>query len=91
MPYSISPTRQESAVSLHLGLYYGFDWAAMVLTLLAIYMLGDKQRLGFVVMMAGNVSWVVVGILAESLAMILANLVFGAMNVRGLIKWSRET
>jgi hypothetical protein len=31
-----------------------------------------------------------VGILAESMAMILANLVFGAMNVRGLLKWSRE-
>jgi hypothetical protein len=77
-------------VSLHLDLYYGFDWAAMLLTLLAIYMLGDKRRLGFVVMIVGNLSWVVVGVLAESLAMIVANLIFGAMNVRGIVKWTRE-
>jgi hypothetical protein len=75
---------------LHLDLYYGFDWAAMALTLLAIYMLGDKRRMGFVIMIIGNLSWVVVGILADSLAMILANLIFGAMNVRGIVKWSRE-
>jgi hypothetical protein len=77
-------------VSLELDLYYGLDWLAMFLTLFAIYLLGNKRRLGFVVMIAGNLSWIAMGVLAESIAMIVANFVFGVMNVRGIIKWSQE-
>ncbi len=70
--------------------YYGVDWAAMALTLVAIYLLGDRRRMGFVLMILGNACWVVLGVLTGSLAMILANLVFAGMNVRGLVKWSAD-
>jgi hypothetical protein len=38
--------------------YYGIDWLAMLLTVLAIYLLGNKARYGFVLMILGNVCWV---------------------------------
>jgi hypothetical protein len=34
--------------------YLGLDWLAMGLTFAAIYLLGNKSRKGFIVMMIGN-------------------------------------
>jgi len=70
--------------------YYGFDWVAMVLTFTAIYYIGNKNRLGLMLMMVGNICWTIVGIQANSLAMILANVAFFIMNVRAVYKWSYE-
>ena len=71
--------------------YLGLDWLAMCLTFFAIYLLGNKNRLGFAVMIAGNVCWSTVGLWAHSYAMVLANIGFVVMNVRGISKWSRQT
>ncbi|MDP2571784.1 PnuC protein [Vibrio penaeicida] len=70
---------------------YGIDWLAMVLTFLAIWQIGNKNRIGFMLMMCGNSSWVVVGYLTDSLAMIIANIIFFSMNLRAIIKWSRSS
>lgn len=68
--------------------YYAIDWLAMTLTFIAIYLLGNKSRLGFVLMSGGNCCWAVVGLLTGSLAMLIANLVFLVMNVRAWVKWT---
>ncbi len=68
--------------------YYGIDWIAMLFTFAAIYLLGNKSRTGFVTMMCGNTCWVIVGVLTSSIAMIIANAVFFAMNARGWFRWS---
>ena len=68
--------------------YNGVDWIAMCLTFLAIYLLGNKSRIGFVIMMLGNLLWCFIGLRAESHAMIIANLGFFSMNVRGFLKWA---
>jgi len=68
--------------------YDGVDWIAMSLTFAAIYLLGNKSRIGFVVMMLENLLWCVIGLRAGSYAMIIANLGFFSMNVRGFIKWA---
>jgi hypothetical protein len=68
--------------------YYGIDWVAMLLTFVAIYLLGNKSRNGFATMMCGNTCWVVVGVLTGSVAMIAANAVFLAMNARGWFRWA---
>ena len=68
--------------------YYGVDWIAMCLTFSAIYLLGNKSRLGFIVMMVGNLLWCCIGLWSESYAMIIANLGFFSMNVRGFVKWT---
>lgn len=71
-----------------LSQYLGLDWLAMCLTFGAIYLLGNRSRAGFVVMMAGNLCWSVIGIWAGSYAMVLANVGFFAMNLRGFLKWA---
>lgn len=69
--------------------HYGLDWIAMVLTFFAIYSLGNKRRYGFVIMMLGNTCWMILGLKFQSLGMILANGIFFAMNLRGVILWKR--
>ncbi len=68
--------------------YLGVDWIAMCLTFSAIYLLGNRSRMGFVVMMAGNLCWTAIGVWAGSYAMVIANLGFFSMNVRGFRKWT---
>jgi len=68
--------------------YLGLDWLAMALTFTAIYLLGNKSRIGFAVMMVGNLCWAAIGLWAHSYAMVLANLGFFSMNVRGYLKWA---
>ncbi len=67
--------------------YAGVDWSTMAFTFLALYLLGNKSRSGFAVMMCGNACWIVVGILTASIALIIANAVFFLMNVRGWFRW----
>jgi nicotinamide riboside transporter PnuC len=73
-----------------LSQYHGIDWLAMCLTFAAIYLLGSKRRSGFVLMIAGNFLWCAIGTWAHSYAMIVANLGFLAMNIRGFAKWTNS-
>jgi len=68
--------------------YFGIDWLAMCFTLTAIYFLGNKSRKGFVFMMLGNLCWSATGVWAHSYAMVIANVGFFSMNVRGYMRWS---
>ena len=68
--------------------YMGVDWAAMLLTMISIYYIGNKEKIGFILMIIANVFWTILGWQTGSGAMILANVVFMGMNVRALYKWS---
>jgi len=70
--------------------YLGIDWLAMLLTFLAIWQIGDKNKIGFMIMICANVSWLAVGYLSTSIAMIIANAVLIVMNVIAIIKWSKD-
>ena len=70
--------------------YYGVDWLAMVLTFVAIWQIGNKNKVGFMLMMCGNTSWVIVGVFTESVAMVIANIIFFSMNIRAFLKWGKH-
>ncbi len=70
--------------------YYGVDWIAVVFTMVAIIKLGSKKKSGFVLMMVGNMAWIAFGIISRSAATIVANVVFLGLNLRGLIRWTKE-
>lgn len=70
-----------------LFLHYGVDWVAIVLTLIALYRLGNKKRDGFVYGMASNLAWVAFAVLVMSVAALLANVLFIVMNFRGWYRW----
>ncbi len=69
--------------------YFGVDWLAMALTFIALWQIGNKNKVGFLIMMCGNLCWVSIGAMSQSIAMILANIVFFSMNVRAIWKWHR--
>lgn len=70
--------------------YLGIDWLAMLLTFLAIWQIGNKKKIGFMIMICANFSWIAVGYLSESIAMIIANAVLIVMNIIAIIKWSKD-
>lgn len=67
--------------------YLLFDWAAMITTFIAVYLLGNHNRWGFLVFVVSNICWVVVGVLAGSHPMIWGNAIFVVVNVRGWLRW----
>ena len=69
---------------------HGLDWLAMVLSLLALMLLGKRNRFGFISFMVANVSWIAAGILLNNLAICIGNLAFLIYNLRGFTVWSRE-
>jgi hypothetical protein len=70
--------------------YYGLDWLAMATSLFAVYLIGNKNRLGFLSYIIANSLWIYLGIFKmQSLGISVGNVFFLAMNFRGFIKWKK--
>lgn len=70
--------------------YYALDWLAMGLSLLAVYLLGNKNKLGFVSFILANMLWTILGFtLINSLGIAIGNLIFLVMNIRGFMSWNK--
>lgn len=67
--------------------YYGIDWLASCLSVLMIYFLGNKTRIGFFFGISANLSWLVFAVMASSPPIFISNSIFLALNTRGLGKW----
>jgi hypothetical protein len=70
--------------------YYCIDWIAMVLNATSIYLLGKKRKLGFSLGIIANSAWIVFGVLAHSVATVVACSIFVALNMRGWWNWTKE-
>ena len=70
--------------------YYGIDWTAMVMTCCFLYYVGEEKRSGFVFGILASIAWLAFGILAESIANVIANLIFITLNARGYLKWKKK-
>ena len=70
--------------------YYGIDWLATVCGLTGVYLIGSKNRYGFIVMMMASLSWMTVGFMIGSLALIIGSMFFFGLHVRGWLKWRRD-
>ncbi|HEX8737438.1 MAG TPA: nicotinamide mononucleotide transporter [Pyrinomonadaceae bacterium] len=71
--------------------YYGIDWLATVCGLTGVYLLGNKNKYGFVFFMLASLSWLTFGILTGSIAMSIGSLIFFTMHLRGWLNWNRES
>jgi len=67
--------------------YHGIDWIAIIMTFLTLYYLGEKRRFGFVFGILASIAWLIFGILVDSIANIVANVIFIALNLRGYLNW----
>jgi hypothetical protein len=71
--------------------YYTLDWLAMALSLLAVYLLGNKNKLGFISFSIANTLWVFLGFfLMNSLSIAIGNSMFLVMNIRGFFSWNKK-
>jgi len=69
--------------------YYCIDWIAMVLNAASIYLLGKKSKPGFLLGILANSAWIAFGVLAHSMATVVACSIFVALNIKGWWNWSR--
>ena len=68
--------------------YYFVDWIGMILSLVSVYMLGNKQRLGFLLFAFSNLIFIFLGLTwMESIGMAVGNVVFMILNIRGYVSW----
>ena len=70
--------------------YYGIDWLATACGLTGVFLLGNKNKYGFLIFMMASASWITFGILVGSYAVILGSSVFLIMHFRGWLKWNRD-
>ena len=70
--------------------YYGIDWLATVCGVSGVYLLGNKNKFGFILFMAASLSWTVVGLFVGSWAMITGSSVFFILHLRGFLSWRKS-
>jgi hypothetical protein len=75
---------------MNLFKYYGLDIIGMALILSSIYFIGSKKRLGFILGVIGNLSWLSFGIVTESVPVIFTNVILVLLNIRGYINWKKN-
>ena len=59
----------------------------MVLAAVSLYYLAKHRKRGFVIGLACNACWLAFGIMTESVANILANLIYAGFNIHGWKRW----
>jgi hypothetical protein len=70
--------------------YYGLDWMAMILSVAAMILLGNKVKWGFVFFLIANLTWIALSVLLlNSWAIAIGNSIFLITNLRGFIKWNK--
>lgn len=68
--------------------FYGIDWLATACGLLGVYLLGNKNKVGFALFMIASASWVTFGFLTHSVAVVIGSSIFFLMHLRGFIRWT---
>jgi len=70
--------------------FYGIDWLATACGLTGVYLIGNRNRLGFLVMMVASISWFTVGVIIGSLPLMLGSIVFFCLHFRGYRRWQKQ-
>jgi len=71
--------------------HYGVDWCAIALSLYSAYLLGNKEKFGFILFAASNILWIILGVFfMSSYGMALGNFIFFLINIRGYLNWCKE-
>jgi nicotinamide riboside transporter PnuC len=73
-----------------LGSYYGADWLGMAGSVVGLWYLSQRRKLGFFLAALGSLGWLVCSILIESLPGMVANFIYIALNVRGWNAWKKS-
>jgi hypothetical protein len=72
---------------LQLDRYLGFDLASAACGLAGLYLLGNRNRKGFILCIAASAFGIVFGALAQSLPLVLLHATLIVVNLRGYRRW----
>jgi hypothetical protein len=75
---------------LQLDRYLGFDLVSAACGLAGMYLLGNRNRKGFLLCIAASAFGIVFGALAQSLPLLLLHVILLAVNLRGFQKWQLQ-
>ena len=75
---------------MNLFQYFGIDWFATACGLMAVALLGNKNKFGFLIFMMARLSWITFGLIVGSYAIVLGSSIFFVMHFRGFLKWRRD-
>jgi hypothetical protein len=71
--------------------YYGTDYLAAACVIVAMVLLGDRKRTGFLLYMLATCFAMVFAVLAHSFPIIVTNGIVFGLNLRGFLKWRQAT
>jgi 4-amino-4-deoxy-L-arabinose transferase-like glycosyltransferase len=67
--------------------YYGTDYMAAACVIVAMVLLGDRRRAGFLLYMLATCFAMAFAIMAHSFPIIVTNGIVFGLNLRGFLKW----
>lgn len=66
------------------------DWVGTAFTLSGLWLIGNRNRTGFLVGIIGCIFWAVFGMERSILSITVVNVIFIFVNARGWLRWSGE-
>jgi len=66
------------------------SYLAAIFEILGAWMVGNRQRHGFLIFMIGNVLWFMLGIKTEEYGLNLVAVVFFMINIRNYRLWRKD-
>lgn len=64
------------------------DWVILVINIVSYYLIGNKNKFGFALGVVGCViSIIIFSTIFFSYPLVIMNVSFGVLNIRGYIKW----
>ena len=73
-----------------LSKYYGFDIIKAIGVVLGIYLIGKKQRFGFIANAIGSAAGLVYRVMTDSVAIIILNVLLIILNTKGFFTWKNS-
>jgi hypothetical protein len=68
---------------------YNIDWIILIFNLYAYYLIGKKNKLGFIIGTLGSILGIILFIIIPSIPMIIMNAAFLVLNIINYIKWRK--
>jgi hypothetical protein len=75
---------------LQLDRYLGFDLVSAGCGLAGLYLLGNRNRYGFLLCFVASAFGIVFGALAQSVPLLLLHVILLFVNLRGFLRWKAQ-
>jgi len=67
-----------------------FSFILSALSLLSLWLMGNKNKLGIVVGLANQLLWVVYAVMLKQYGLLIGVIAYTIIHIRNLAKWSKE-